>query len=191
MDRDALLARGGKETTMILERCPELRRFLVGEGVDFGCEFDPAPNARVLVDGQRRVWDAFHDTHEVHIRDINKGMDDWIQEGRQYDFVYSSHLLEHAIDPHAFLRMCHAILRPGGHLVLVLPDADWYWPNGHPHANPDHKWWHLTPEKVLKWITAAFCDVATEPLTPAFRSDGRACRGGDWSFVLVVQKPGG
>lgn len=39
-----------------------------------------------------------------------------------YDFVLSSHCLEHVANPLAALREWHRVLRGGGHLVLVLPD---------------------------------------------------------------------
>lgn len=38
-----------------------------------------------------------------------------------YDFVASSHALEHCANPIGVLREWHRVTRPGGHLVLVLP----------------------------------------------------------------------
>ncbi|HRJ46989.1 MAG TPA: methyltransferase domain-containing protein [Opitutaceae bacterium] len=39
-----------------------------------------------------------------------------------YDFLLSSHCLEHVANPLAALREWHRVVRPGGHLVLILPD---------------------------------------------------------------------
>ncbi|AOS44549.1 hypothetical protein Verru16b_01612 [Lacunisphaera limnophila] len=39
-----------------------------------------------------------------------------------YDFVLSSHCLEHVANPLAALREWRRVVRPGGHLVLLLPD---------------------------------------------------------------------
>ena len=39
-----------------------------------------------------------------------------------YDFVLSSHCLEHAANPLRALREWRRVTRPGGHLVLILPD---------------------------------------------------------------------
>jgi len=39
-----------------------------------------------------------------------------------YDFVISSHCLEHIANPLAALREWHRVTRPGGHLLLALPD---------------------------------------------------------------------
>ena len=93
--------------------------------------------------------------------------------------------LEYLIDPHAFLQTCYAILKPSGYMVLVLPDGGFYCPNGHPFGNPDHRWWMLTPEKVIRWARHAFADPKLEPV---FRHDATACEGTLWSFVLVFQK---
>lgn len=38
------------------------------------------------------------------------------------DFVMTSHLLEHVADPIRALREWHRVLRPGGQVVLILPD---------------------------------------------------------------------
>lgn len=39
-----------------------------------------------------------------------------------YDFVLSSHCLEHVANPLAALREWKRVTRPGGHLILILPD---------------------------------------------------------------------
>jgi SAM-dependent methyltransferase len=39
-----------------------------------------------------------------------------------YDFILSSHCLEHVANPLAALREWRRVLRPGGQLVLILPD---------------------------------------------------------------------
>ena len=178
----------GCETTTVLampDVAAALAPLTVGLGVDFGCEVDPHPCARVLVDGQHIVHDEYRETHEVHVRDINAGFADWLEDpGRRFDFVWSSHLLEHVLDPHRFLREAFALLRDGGHLILVLPDQDFYWPRRHPHANPDHQWWDLSPEKVLRWAHAA----SGGRLAPVFRKDATACEGGQWGFVLAWRK---
>jgi ubiquinone/menaquinone biosynthesis C-methylase UbiE len=58
-----------------------------------------------------------------------------------YDFVHSSHSLEHMIDPVEALVNWIRVLKPGGHLIITVPDEDMYehgiWPSVY---NQDHKW---------------------------------------------------
>ena len=62
------------------------------------------------------------------------------RERGAYDAVHSSHCLEHMRDPAAALAEWWALVRPGGYLVLVVPDEDLYeqgiWPSA---FNRDHK----------------------------------------------------
>lgn len=57
-----------------------------------------------------------------------------------YDAVHSSHCLEHMRDPPAALLDWWSLLKPGGYLVLVVPEEDLYeqgiWPS---KFNRDHK----------------------------------------------------
>jgi hypothetical protein len=57
-----------------------------------------------------------------------------------FDCVHSSHCLEHMMNPPRALGQWWALVRPGGFLILVVPDEDLYeqgiWPSP---FNPDHK----------------------------------------------------
>lgn len=57
-----------------------------------------------------------------------------------FDVVHSSHFLEHVRDPLDALRHQLRVLRPGGHVVALIPDEDMYeqgvWPSS---FNGDHK----------------------------------------------------
>jgi SAM-dependent methyltransferase len=57
-----------------------------------------------------------------------------------FDCVHSSHCLEHMMDPPRALGQWWALVRPGGFLIIVVPDEDLYeqgvWPSA---FNPDHK----------------------------------------------------
>ena len=59
---------------------------------------------------------------------------------KSYDCVHSSHCLEHMHDPVAALKEWWALVKPGGYLVIVVPDEDLYeqgiWPS---IFNKDHK----------------------------------------------------
>ena len=70
--------------------------------------------------------------------------------GQSVDTVYSSHLLEHIhYDkvPEVLREWCR-LLKPGGHLILYLPDENQYPKVGSEFANPDHKW-NVNYDKVL------------------------------------------
>lgn len=58
---------------------------------------------------------------------------------RVFDFVYSSHLLEHIVDTEATLREWVRVLDVDGYLVLYLPHREFYPNMGQPGANSDHK----------------------------------------------------
>ncbi len=60
-----------------------------------------------------------------------------------YDFILSSHCLEHVANPLAALREWRRVLRPGGQLVLILPD---------PHQTFDHR----RPVTTLAHLRADF-----------------------------------
>lgn len=57
-----------------------------------------------------------------------------------YDTVHSSHCLEHMVDPAAALAEWWKLVRPGGYLIVVVPEEDLYeqgiWPS---RFNRDHK----------------------------------------------------
>jgi SAM-dependent methyltransferase len=68
-----------------------------------------------------------------------------------FDFVHSSHCLEHMRDPLEALRNWLRVLRPGGYAVVMVPDEDMYeqgiWPST---FNDDHKF-TFTIYKTKSW----------------------------------------
>ncbi len=64
-------------------------------------------------------------------------------ETHSYDLVHSSHCLEHVRDPWVTLKRWWEILKPGGHLVVVIPEFYRYEQAIHQFPpsdfNPDHK----------------------------------------------------
>ena len=115
--------------------CPDdIIPYLKGKGIDIGCGSDPVfSNVRGfdLKDG-----------------DANK-ITDYVKD--QYDFVFSSHALEHMDDPVRALEEWFSILRPGGHLVVLVPDEDLYEQGIFPSVfNYDHKF-TFTISKSYSW----------------------------------------
>lgn len=65
-----------------------------------------------------------------------------------FDLVFSSHCLEHLVDPERALRGWWDVLKPGGFLYVLVPDFEYYeqlrWPS---QFNGDHKHcWGLWPD---------------------------------------------
>ena len=57
-----------------------------------------------------------------------------------FDFVHSSHCLEHLVDPYEGFENWIRITKPGGHIITTIPDEDLYEQGVFPSTfNPDHK----------------------------------------------------
>ena len=104
-----------------------MTRWLVGDGIDIGCGPDPLKVER----GTVRPWDV-PDGDAQYMEGVP---DD------HYDFVHSSHCLEHMENATIALANWVRICRPGGHLVIMVPDEDLYEQGIFPSTfNSDHKW---------------------------------------------------
>jgi 2-polyprenyl-3-methyl-5-hydroxy-6-metoxy-1,4-benzoquinol methylase len=74
-----------------------------------------------------------------------------------YDAIASSHVIEHVSDPEALLRECRRLLRLGGVLVAITPNAA---SSGHAWFGRD--WFYLDPPRHLQVFTpAALAAVAS------------------------------
>jgi len=104
----------------------DFKQYLRGKGIDIGCGDD----CLKVEEGSVRPWD------------VNDG-DAQFMAGvpdSEFDFVYSSHCLEHVRDVPETLKNWTRILKPGGFLYVVVPDYLLYekmtWPSRY---NTDHK----------------------------------------------------
>jgi SAM-dependent methyltransferase len=119
------------------------RRYFVGDGVDIGGKPDPLVLYRELFCRMEsvRTWDW-----EDGDAQVMSGVPD-----EHFDFVHSSHCLEHLVDPAAGLRTWLRIVRSGGHLIVTVPDEDLYEQGEFPSTfNRDHKW-TFTTFKTSSW----------------------------------------
>jgi len=106
--------------------------YFVGTGLDVGGGGDPiAKYAALLGFESCRNWDL-PDGDAQYLASVPDGT---------YDFLYSSHSLEHMADPTVALVNWIRVVRGGGHLIIVVPDEELYehlhWPS---RFNSDHKW---------------------------------------------------
>lgn len=100
------------ETTKIKKRRLKegfFEKYCNGIGLDIGYGGDP-------VTPDCRKWDIEHGDAQ-----FLKGLKD-----STFDFVYSSHTLEHLVDPAIALKNWWRILKPNGYLILYLPHRDLY-----------------------------------------------------------------
>lgn len=107
---------------------------LSGEGIDIGCGPDPL-------------------TPEVQRFDLEHGDANEITKfvNCQFDFVYSSHCLEHMHKPQSAILEWWKLVKPGGHLFVIVPDEDLYEQGVFPSRfNPDHKA-TFTISKTKSW----------------------------------------
>ncbi|NKB57154.1 MAG: methyltransferase domain-containing protein [Alphaproteobacteria bacterium] len=120
-----------------------VNRFFRGDGIDIGGAPDPLALYVELFPLMRgvRIWDLKDGDGQTMA-----GIPD-----AHYDFVHSSHCLEHLHDPEEGLRNWFRILKPGGHLVVTVPDEDLYEQGQFPSTyNADHKW-TFTIFKTESW----------------------------------------
>jgi SAM-dependent methyltransferase len=110
-----------------------LRRYFVGEGLDIGGKPDPLSLYQEFFPLVKSIktWDW-----EDGDAQFLKGVSD-----SSLGFVHSSHCLEHLVDPAEGLRNWLRVVRPGGYLVITVPDEDLYEQGVFPSTfNSDHKW---------------------------------------------------
>lgn len=108
-------------------------RYFVGDGIDVGGLPDPLS----------LYTEMFPLIRTVKVWDMSDG-DAQFMDGvldNSYDFVTSSHCLEHLHNPMEGIQNWFRILRPGGHLIITIPEEDLYeqgtWPSD---KNLDHKY---------------------------------------------------
>ena len=104
---------------------PELfKDFVIGATLDIGAGRDPvSPGAIVFDKPQGNAEHIFE--HFEH---------------QSFDTVFSSHCLEHINEPRLVIRDWFALVKPSGHLFVIVPDEDLYEQGHFPSIfNNDHK----------------------------------------------------
>ena len=102
--------------------------FCNGIGIDIGCGSDPlTPDCD--------CWEKVNGD-ATYMTDI---------PNECYDYVYSSHCLEHLNDPHAGIKNWFRILKKGGYLLIYIPHRDLYEKKKTLPStrNPSHKKFYL------------------------------------------------
>lgn len=149
-------------------------RYFIGDGIDIGAGKDSLGQYQEFFPGMRscRAWD---------LPDGDAQLLATVPDAT-FDFAHSSHCLEHMRDPYEALGHWLRVLKPGGHLVVLVPDEDLYEQGVFPSTyNSDHKW-TFTLCKTTSWsprsvnvteLLARFAGVAQpvkiETLDASFR----------------------
>ncbi|MGA1979763.1 MAG: methyltransferase domain-containing protein [Sedimentisphaerales bacterium] len=162
-------------------------KYCQGKGLDVGYGGDP-------ITKECRGWD---------IEDGDGQLLQGIEEG-EFDFVYSSHLLEHMNNAKIAIKNWWRAVKPGGYLILYLPDRELYerkktlpsrW-------NPEHKRFFLLdrdehPDTVgviplikrclsgYEIIEAKICDEGYRIVSDDVQSEG------EYSIEVVIKKKNG
>ena len=159
-------------------------KYCQGTGLDIGCGPDPL---LPTVAG----WDLKHGDAQ-YLRGV---------QDESFDFVYSSHCLEHMVDVRVALKNWFRVVRKGGFLLLAVPDRDLYEKRNRLPSrwNPDHKHMFLlgkseTPDTLdimeeihaslsgYEIIYAKRCDEGHTITDPTIHSDG------EYQIEVVIQK---
>jgi SAM-dependent methyltransferase len=163
------------------------KKYCVGRGLDIGYGGD-------LLSDNCVGWDLEHGNAQ-----LLDGISD-----ETFDLVYSSHMLEHLDDGCEALRNWYRVVRPGGYLILFVPDRDLYEKKLHLPSqwNPDHKRFFLLDrddppdtfgllpmiDRVIgdvQIVSAQQCSEGHTISDPNLHSDG------EYSLEVIVRKPVG
>lgn len=109
-----------------------MRRYFVGDGVDIGGKPDPLSLYSEFFPLMRsvRVWD-WDDGDAQYMQGV---------ADNTFDFINSSHCLEHLRNPVEGLRNWLRVVKPGGYVIVLIPDEDLYEQGVFPSTfNTDHK----------------------------------------------------
>jgi ADP-heptose:LPS heptosyltransferase len=156
-----------------VDKCrPRLLRFCKGQGLDLACGAKKIKETAIGLD----IGKGGDSVADFAI-DLEGGLTLFAND--IFDFIFSSHYLEHAKDPPGLLQEWWRTIRPGGNLVLYLPHAELYPRIGQVGANPDHKS-DFTPEDILS-IMGEFASF--EILHNEIHAEAD-----EYSFDLVLKK---
>jgi len=134
-DLQVIAGVGGGTALSMQRRAHDSRfatRYFVGHGIDVGGGHDSLALYSELFPLIR--YCIIYDAPQGDAQKLSNVDDE------TFDFLFSSHCLEHVRDPVEALTNWIRVIKPGGHLVISVPDEDLYeqgvWPST---FNNDHK----------------------------------------------------
>lgn len=126
---------------------PHVMKYIKGNILDYGCGGDKITPEAIGADGR------YMPGVDVLVGDLESPdaftVGQWVEE---FDTVFSSHFLEHTLQPRAMVEMWYQFLKPKGNLVLYLPDGRYY----NNHNNPEHMQ-DINYDNFMFWFKRNFC----------------------------------
>ena len=158
----------GKETSKIRQKVKE---WTLGKGLDLGCGLDKISQDAIGIDlvpfpGVDFVLD---------IRDL------YIFKNGEFDYIFSSHVLEDIEDTTDTLREWWRLIKLHGFLILYLPHKRFYPNIGEEGSNPAHK--HDFEPSDIKSILDRICYYKLDACEERNQDD-------EYSFLLIIRKTG-
>ena len=155
---------------------PNIMRYITGRVADIGAGGNKITADAVAYDGR-----------------VLPGVD-YVQDGLYitgavFDTIFSSHFLEHVINPGDYIINWYTHLEAGGHLILYLPEKEYY----NSHNNPEHMFdWSY--DDFMFFFKRGFCgegkNYKGETLLKMFEviEAGKDIGHDRYSFYLIARK---
>jgi SAM-dependent methyltransferase len=153
------------------EKRGDFEKYLHGNGIDVGCGND----CLQIPQGTVKPWDEVDGDANLLAGVAND----------QFDFVYSSHCLEHMRDVREALTNWIRVLKPGGYLYFTVPDYILYEKMTFPSRfNRDHKqtFSFLLPRQVVRRENHFHIEHDMKPLLSELGVDLLRATVEDWGF---------
>ena len=148
-------------------------KILRGKGIDIGCGEDP----------------LFPDVYRFDFQDGDaNNITRYVQE--EFDYVFSSHCLEHMLDPVHALKEWWQLVKLGGYMYIIVPDEDLYEKGNWPSINNKNHKFSFTTWKKKSWspVSVNIVDLIKE-LPGAYLIRLAVMDEGDnYSLMFVLRK---
>jgi len=166
-------------------------KYITGKVIDIGCGRFGSFGA-----------DPITPDCEMHDIDMCDAHTMEIYEDESFDTVYSSHVLEHMEDPQKAVENWWRILKPGGHLVISVPEMFSYERQLHLPSrwNDDHKtmwvWgislsyeWVYNLADITAWVNSAYTlEHIDHAITCTNLSALNKHGDGEYSIEIILKK---
>lgn len=114
---------------------------------------------------------------------LKETIEDHCQRGEQYDAVVSFQVLEHVARPDTFLRSCVDCLKPGGVMIISVPNDDGFL------KKAVNNCLNMPPHHVTRWSERTLCQVSQifDLELIELRCDGLASYHAKWAYKSLVE----